>query len=94
MKFQVRVISGKTKRPLPGSLHTVVRIQVQNHFPKSPNSRDVLFLKKEAPARKPAHSSPNFCQKPILSKVEFGSNDLSGFEATCILTPPANPKST
>ena len=94
MKIQVRVISGK-KRPLPGSLHTVVRLLVKNKLPMSNKLQGrVIPEKKEAPARKPTHSRPSFGKKPILPKVEFGSNDLSGIEATCLLTPPATPKST
>ena len=40
-------------------------------------------------ANKHALNSPRFCRKRILSKVEPGLNDLSGFETTWILTPPA-----
>ena len=46
------------------------------------NPGTCYFWKKKAPARKLTHTSPNFGQKLILPKVEFGSNDLSGFEAT------------
>ena len=48
----------------------------------------------KAPARKPAHCSSNLDQNIFFPKVEFRSNDLSGYEATCLLAPPAHPKST
>ena len=54
----------------------------ENYLNRSENPGTCYFWKKKAPARKLAHTSPNFGQKLILPKVEFGSNDLSGFEAT------------
>ena len=53
-------------------------------------SRDVLFQKKKAPARKPAHSRPNLGEKSIFPKVDFRIYDPSEIEATCLLTPPAS----
>ena len=57
--FQGRVISEK-KRPLPGSLHTVVRIWVRNHQNTSQDSRDVLFLKKKGPCQEACTPSSGF----------------------------------
>ena len=58
-----------------------------------PNIQVHVFPGKKVPARKPAHSSPNLGQQMIFAKVGFGSNDLSGYEAICLLTLPAHPKS-
>ena len=56
----------------------------------SQNSRDMLFLKKKAPARKPARRRPNLAEKYVFPKVDFRINDPSQIEATCLLTPPAS----
>ena len=52
------------------------------------------LLKNKVPARKPAHTSPTLGRQMFFPKVEFGLNDRSGYEATCVLTLPAHPKST
>ena len=45
-------------------------------------------------SRKPAHIGPNLGHKMIFPKVEFGSDDLSGHEATRLLTLSAHLEST
>ena len=70
-KFQGRVISEK-KRPLPGSLHTVVRIWVRNHQNTSQSSRDMLFLKKKGPCQEACTpSSAIFSTIPAIFSVSF-----------------------
>ena len=57
----------------------------------SQNSRDVLFLRKKALARKPPQRRRILGEKSIFLKVDFPINDPSQIEATCLLSPLASP---
>ena len=89
MKIQARVISGNKKAPARKPAH-----RRPNLGPKSTSHVPGFFRRvikqKKRPLPGSLHSRSNLGQKRILPKVEFGSNDLSGFEATCLLTPPAS----